>query len=588
VGQIASEALIERLADWGVDTVFGLPGDGINGIMEGLRRHQDRVRFVLVHHEEAAAFMATAHAKATGKIGVCLATSGPGGIHLLNGLYDAKLDHMPVLAITGMQETSVLGTGYQQEVNLDKLYADVAEYDQMIYNPVQLPSVVDNAIRTAYARRGVAHLTVPNDIQVADAGADPWQSVAPVRPPSTAPVMLRPPGLPQDEDLRRIADLLNEGDKIAILAGAGARHARAELLTLAETLGAPIVKTLSGKATVPDDSPYTTGGIGLLGTKPSEELMEQIDTLFMVGTNFPYTKHLPAPGKVRVAQIESDPARAGGRVPTEVPVIGDAKLTLERLMPLLKQRYESKFLAKCQQDMGKWRKNMAALADPKRNPIAPEYLISVVDELAADNAVLTCDSGTIATWAARYWTIRGGREFFLSGNLATMAPGMPYAIGIQHAFPGRQVIGFVGDGGFAMLMAEFVTAIKHKLPVKIVINNNNSLGQILWEQMVLGYPEYGVRHTDPFVDYAAFATANGALGIKVERSRDLRKAVERALGHDGPVLVDVNVNPDEPPLPGKVEYQQAKKFAEAFLRGQPRKATIATTLFRDKIDQLKG
>ncbi len=588
MGQIASEALIERLADWGVDTVFGLPGDGINGIMEGLRRHQDRVRFVLVHHEEAAAFMATAHAKATGKIGVCLATSGPGGIHLLNGLYDAKLDHMPVLAITGMQETSVLGTGYQQEVNLDKLYADVAEYDQMIYNPAQLPSVVDNAIRTAYARRGVAHLTVPNDIQVADAGADPWQHVAPARPPSTAPVMLRPPGLPRDEDLRRIADLLNEGEKIAILAGAGARHARDELLTLAETLGAPIVKTLSGKATVPDDSPYTTGGIGLLGTKPSEELMEQIDTLFMVGTNFPYTKHLPAPGKVRVAQIEADPARAGGRIPTEVPVVGDAKLTLERLMPLLKQRYESKFLAQCQHDMDKWRKNMAALADPKRNPIAPEYLISVVDELAADNAVLTCDSGTIATWAARYWTIRGGREFFLSGNLATMAPGMPYAIGIQHAFPGRQVIGFVGDGGFAMLMAEFVTAIKHKLPVKIVINNNNSLGQILWEQMVLGYPEYGVRHTDPFVDYAAFATANGALGVKVERSRDLRKAVERALGHDGPVLVDVNVNPDEPPLPGKVEYQQAKKFAEAFLRGQPRKATIATTLFRDKIDQFKG
>jgi pyruvate dehydrogenase (quinone) len=588
VRRIASETLIERLADWGVDTVFGLPGDGINGIMEGLRRHSDRIRFVLVHHEEAAAFMATAHAKATGRIGVCLATSGPGGIHLLNGLYDAKLDHMPVLAITGMQETSVLGTGYQQEVNLDKLYADVAEYDQMIYNPAQLPSVVDNAVRTAYARRGVAHLTVPNDIQVADADADPWQHVAPARPPSTAPVMLQPPGQPQDEDLRRVADLLNEGEKIAILAGAGALHAREELLMLAETLGAPIVKTLSGKATVPDDSPYTTGGIGLLGTKPSEELMEQIDTLFMVGTNFPYTKHLPAPGKVRVAQIEADPARAGGRVPTEVPVIGDAKLALQGLLPMLKQRGDTKFLAKCQTDMDKWRSNMAALADPERNPIAPQYLVSVLDELAASDAVLTCDSGTIATWAARHWTIQGGREFFLSGNLATMAPGMPYAIGIQHAFPGRQVIAFVGDGGFAMLMAEFVTAIKHKLPVKIVINNNNSLGQILWEQMVLGYPEHGVRYPEPFVDYAAFATANGALGVKVERAEDVRGAIERVLSHDGPALADVNVNPDEPPLPGKVEYQQAKKFAEAFLRGQPRKATIATTLFRDKIEQLKG
>jgi pyruvate dehydrogenase (quinone)/pyruvate oxidase len=588
VSQIASEALIERLADWGVDTVFGLPGDGINGIMEGLRRHQDRVRFVLVHHEEAAAFMATAHAKATGRIGVCLATSGPGGIHLLNGLYDAKLDHMPVLAITGMQETSVLGTGYQQEVNLDKLYADVAEYDQMIYNPAQLPSVVDNAIRTAYARRGVAHLTVPNDIQVADADADPWQHVAPARPPSTAPVMLEAPGRPSEQDLQRIADLLNEGDKVAILAGAGARHAREELLALAETIGAPIVKTLSGKATVPDDSPYTTGGIGLLGTRPSEDLMEQIDTLLMVGTNFPYTKHLPAPSKVRVAQIEADPARAGGRIPTEVPVVGDAKLALQGLLPLVKQRTDTAFLGKCQDAMTKWRKNMASQADAERDPIAPQYLVSVLNELATEDAVLTCDSGTIATWAARHWDVRGGREFFLSGNLATMAPGMPYAIGIQHAFPGRQVIAFVGDGGFAMLMAEFLTAIKHGLPVKVVINNNNSLGQILWEQMVLGYPEYGVRHSDPFVDYAAFATANGALGLKVERAAGVRAAIEQALSHDGPALVDVNVNPDEPPLPGKVEREQAIKFAQAFLRGQPRKATIATTLFRDKIEQLKG
>jgi pyruvate dehydrogenase (quinone) len=588
VGRIASEALVERLADWGVDTVFGLPGDGINGIMEGLRRHQDRLRFVLVHHEEAAAFMATAHAKATSRIGVCLATSGPGGIHLLNGLYDAKLDHMPVLAITGMQETALLGTGYQQEVNLDKLFVDVAEYDQMIYNPAQLPSVVDNAVRTAYARRGVAHITVPNDIQVADADADPWQHVAPARSPATAPVMLQAPGRPNEEDLQQVATLLNEGEKVAILAGAGARHARDELLAAAEALGAPIVKTLSGKAAVPDDSPYTTGGIGLLGTRPSEELMEQIDTLFMVGTNFPYTKHLPAPGKVRVAQIEADPARAGGRIATDVPVIGDAKLALQGLLPLLKPRTDISFLEACQHQMDKWRRSMAAQADPAREPIAPQYVVSVLDELAAGDAVLTCDSGTIATWAARHWGIRGGREFFLSGNLASMAPGLPYAIGIQHAFPGRQVIAYVGDGGFAMLMAEFLTAIKHKLPVKVVINNNNSLGQILWEQMILGYPEHGVRYPEPFVDYTALASANGALGIKVDRPDGVRTALERALGHDGPALVDVNVNPDEPPLPGKVEYQQAKKFAGAFLRGQPRKSTIATTLFRDKIEQLKG
>ncbi len=588
MAQIASEALVERLADWGVDTVFGLPGDGINGIMEAFRRHQDRVKFVLVHHEEAAAFMATAHAKATGQLGVCLATSGPGGIHLLNGLYDAKLDHMPVLAITGMQETSVLGTGYQQEVNLDRLYEDVAVYDQMIYNPAQLPAVVDIAVRTAYARRGVAHLTVPTDIQVAQAGDNPYEEVGPARPPATAPIRLAAPGRPSPDDLQRLADVLNASAKPAILAGAGALHAREELLAVAEALGAPIIKTLSGKATVPDDSPYTTGGIGLLGTAPSEELMSDLDTLFMVGTNFPYTHFMPEPGKAKIVQIEADPARAGARVPTEVPVVGDAKEGLAALLPLLKQRSDTKFLEKYQKQMESWRKKMAALQDEKRDPIAPEYVVAVLDELAADDAILTCDSGTIATWAARHWHIRADRKFYLSGNLATMAPGLPYAVGIQHAFPGRQVIGYVGDGGFAMLMAEFITAIKHKLPVKIVINNNNSLGQILWEQMVLGYPEFGVRQPDPFVDYSAIATANGALGIKVTGPAEVRPAISEALRHDGPALVDVNVNPDEPPLPGKIEYKQAKKFAEAFLRGQPRKATIATTLFRDKIDQLKA
>jgi pyruvate dehydrogenase (quinone) len=586
VAEIASEALIGRLADWGVDTVFGLPGDGINGLMEGLRRQQHRVQFVLVHHEEAAAFMATAHAKATGKIGVCITTSGPGGIHLLNGLYDAKLDHMPVLAITGMQQTSVLGTGYQQEVNLDKLYEDVAEYDQMIYNPAQLPTVVDNAVRIAYARRGVTHLTVPNDIQVAEASADPWQQVAPARSPQTAPVMLTAPGQPREQDLQRVADLLADGSKTAILAGAGALHAREEILAVAEKLAAPIVKTLSGKGVVPDDSPYTTGGIGLLGTKPSEDLMEEIDTLLMVGTNFPYTKHLPAPGKVRVAQIEADPVRAGTRVPTEVPVIGDAKLSLQGLLPLLKQQTDTSFLEKCQKGMGRWRENMTALQDGQRNPIAPQYVVGVLDELAADDAIMTCDSGTIATWAARHWHIRAGRQFFLSGNLATMAPGLPYANAIQHAMPRRQVIAYVGDGGFAMLMAEFLTAIQHGLPITVVVNNNNSLGQILWEQMVLGYPEHGVRYPEPFVNYAAFATANGAMGLKVEQAAGVRPAIQQALSHDGPALVDVNVNPDEPPLPGKVEYEQAKKFAQAFLKGQPRRATIASTLFQDKISQL--
>ncbi|MGI9007454.1 MAG: thiamine pyrophosphate-dependent enzyme [Streptosporangiaceae bacterium] len=399
--------------------------------------------------------------------------------------------------------------------------------------------------------------------------------------------MLSAPGRPDEKDLSRIASLLEDGSKIAILAGAGARHARAEVLEVAEILAAPVVKTLSGKAVVPDDSPYTTGGIGLLGTRPTEELVEEIDALIMIGTNFPYTQHLPAPGKVRVAQIEGDPVRAGARVQTEVPVAGDAKEALAGLIPMLKRRTDTAFLEKYQKAMGKWRETMAAQQDARRNPIAPQYVVGVLDQLATDDAVLTCDSGTIATWAARHWTVRAGREFFLSGNLASMAPGLPYAIGIQHAFPGRQVIGYVGDGGFSMLMAEFLTAVQHRLPVKIVINNNNSLGQILWEQMVLGFPEHGVRYPEPFVDFSAFARANGGLGIKVERAADVHGAISQALSHDGPALVDVNVNPDEPPMPGKVEYKQAKKFAEAFLKGQPRKATIATTLFRDRIEQLK-
>ena len=586
MAKIASEALIERLADWGVDTVFGLPGDGINGIMEGLRRHSDRVRFFLVHHEEAAAFMATAYAKATGKLGVCLATSGPGAIHLLNGLYDAKLDHVPVLAITGMQQTSVLGTGYQQEVHTDKLYADLAEYNLVVENPVQLPGVVDIAIRTALARRGVAHLSFPNDLQVADADEDPYQHVAPARPPATAPVYLPPPGRARMEDLEAAARVLNDGEKVAILAGVGALHAREEVLAAADKLGAPVIKTLAGKAVIPDDSDYAVGGIGLLGTRPGEELVEDCDTLFMVGTNFPYTQHLPEPGKVRVVQIDADPTRAGVRMPTEVPVVGDAKESLQALLPLLTRKTDRGHLNKYQKAMGKWRSDMDALESPKRSPIAPQYPVSVIDDLATDDAILTCDSGTIATWAARHWTIRGRRQFYLSGNLATMAPGLPYAIGIQHAFPGRQVIAYVGDGGFAMLMAEFLTAVRAGLPIKVIVNNNNSLGQILWEQMVLGYPEHGVRFPAPVADFAAWATACGGYGAKVDNPKKVEGAIKDSLAFNGPALVDIDVDPNEPPMPGKVAYDQAKKFAQAFVKGQPHKAAIGATLFKDKIGQL--
>jgi pyruvate dehydrogenase (quinone)/pyruvate oxidase len=585
--KIAAETLVERLIDWGVDTVFGLPGDGINGLFEAMRRHQDKLKFVLVHHEEAAAFMACAHAKTTGRLGVCIATSGPGGVHLLNGLYDAKLDHQPVLAITGMQETSVLGTGYQQEVHLERLFEDVAEYDVMISNPQQVETVVDIAVRTALARRTVSHITFPNDIQDSPADEDPYTHPAPARPPSTAATYFPAPGRPRDADLWRLADVLNSGSKVAILAGAGALHARTELLEVAELLGAPIVKTLPGKACVPDDSEFTTGGLGLLGTRPSEKVMAEIDTLFMVGTNFPYTKHLPEPGKVRTVQIEADPVRAGNRMPTEAPVVGDAREGLQALLPLLKRKDDRTFLESVQQDMAKWRAEMRALQNPSRDPIAPQYLMGVVDDLAWSDAILTCDSGTIATWAARHWTIRDNREFYLSGNLATMAPGVPYAIAAQHAYPGRQVIAFVGDGGFAMLMAEFLTAVRHQLPIKVVINNNGAYGQILWEQMVLGYPEFGVRHSG-FANYAPWAEACGAFGVKVTKGDQLEKAVRDALAYPGPALVDCDVNPDEPPLPGEIAFSQAKGFLEAFAHGQPHKTEIVKTLVADTVEKLRS
>ncbi|ASW55177.1 thiamine pyrophosphate-dependent enzyme [Plantactinospora sp. KBS50] len=587
--EIVGESLARRLVEWGVDTVFGLPGDGINGLMEGFRRQREKLRFVLVHHEEAAAFMATGYAKATGRIGVCAATSGPGAIHLLNGLYDAKLDHVPVLALTGMQETSVLGSHYQQEVQTTHLYQDVADaYNLMVTNPQQMPAVVDLAIRGALSKRTVAHLTFPNDIQVAEAADDPYRHVSPGTPPASMPLMSRPALPAAEEELRRAAEVLGAGKKIAMLVGAGAQDARDEVLAVAEVLGSPIVKTLPGKHVVPDDHPLTTGGLGLLGTKPSEELMEECDTLLMVGTSYPYGKYLPEPGKVRVVQIDTDASLIGMRLPVAAPVNADARLALRALLPLLSRREKRSFLEKHQKGMSAWRRDMAALQDGDREPIAPQYLIGCVDAAAADDAILTCDSGTIATWAARHWTIRGDRRFYLSGNLASMAPGLPYAIAVQHAYPQRQVIAFVGDGGFAMLMAEFLTAVRHGLPIKVIINNNNSYGQILWEQIILGYPEYAVRHRQPEPDFAAWATACGGYGVKVKRPGEVADAVRTALAHPGPALVDCDVNPNEPPMPGKVEYDQAKHFTEAFLRGQPHKAATLATVARDKINELRS
>jgi pyruvate dehydrogenase (quinone) len=403
----------------------------------------------------------------------------------------------------------------------------------------------------------------------------------------TAPTFLGARSVPDAASLERAAEVLNAGAKVAMLVGVGALDAREQVLQVAEALASPIVKTLPGKAAVPDDHPLTTGGLGLLGTRPSEAAMHDCDTLLLVGTNFPYTAHLPEPGQARCVQIDTDPVRSGNRLPTEVPLVGDAAATLRALLPLLERKADRGFLEQAQEAMAAWRQDMDALEDPGRDPVQPQYLMGVVDRLATEDAILTCDSGTIATWAARHWTIKGERRFYLSGNLATMAPGLPYAIACQWAFPGRQCIAFVGDGGLAMLMAELETAVRYALPIKVIVNNNAALGQIEWEQVVLGYPEYGVRY-DHRIDFAAIAQACGALGSTVERAGDLEAAVRAALDHPGPALVDCRVNPHEPPLPGKIEFTQAKGFAEAFLRGQPDKLATARTLIKDQVDKLRS
>ena len=519
----AADVLVESLIDWGVEVVFGLPGDGINGIMESLRTRQEKIRFIQVRHEEAAAFMACGYAKFTGRLGVCLATSGPGGIHLLNGLYDAKLDSQPVLAITGLQFHDLIGTYTQQDVALDKLFMDVAAFNERIMGPTHVENITDLACRIAIAYHGVSHITFPVDLQ--EQPVKERQRSQRNVPHHTSDVYARSARLPNRADLEKAAEILNRGKKVAILAGRGALDATDELEKTAELLAAPIVKALLGKAAVPDDSPYTTGGIGLLGTKPSQEAFEDCDTLLMVGTSFPYLEFLPKPGQAQAVQIELDPKRIGLRYPVEVGLVGDSRSTLRELITLLKRKEDRSFLEAAQAGMKDWWRVMEKRATRPDKPMKPQVVAWELGKLLRDDAIVSCDSGTIATWWARQIKAKRGQMHTLSGNLATMAPGLPYAIAAQVAFPNRQCVAFMGDGGFSMLMADFVTAVKYKLPIKVVIIKNNTLGQIKWEQMVfLGNPEYGVD-LHP-IDFAEFAHACGGIGFTVEEPGGLQSRPE--------------------------------------------------------------
>jgi pyruvate dehydrogenase (quinone) len=544
VRELAADLLVGRLVDWGVDTVFGLPADRADGVVAAFGRHGGAIRLVLVHHEEAAALMAAGYAKATGRVGVCLATSGPGALRLLGGLYDAKLDHQPVLAITESQEIRLLGTSFQQELALESAFDDVADYNVRVNVPVQIPAVVDIGIGHALARGTVSHITFPPGLEDTAAETSPWMLTTPTGTPPTAPLFTAGPGVPPDADLRRAADVLNQGSRVALLVGAGGLEAREELLAVADAVAGPVVKSLPGKAAVPDDHPFATGCIGVLGTRPSEEAMEAADTLLLVGTSFPWSANVPDPARVRAVQIETDPARLGGSGATEVTLLGDAAETLGALLPLLRRKTDRGFLEQAQAGMAAWRERLRELEDQSRDPIQPQYLMRVVDRCAAPDAILASDSGTVATWSARHFDVRGGRHYLLSANLATIAAGVPYAIAAQWAHPDRCCIAVTGSDGFAKVMAELLTAIQYRLPVKIVVSNVSSLGYRLrtgdqGEHDAAGGP----------ADFATWAGANGALGLRVDRAAEVEPAVRQAFITPGPALVDVLVNPEEHPRP---------------------------------------
>ncbi len=577
----ASDVLVERLMAWGVDTIFGLPGDGINGVFEALRKNKDRIRFIHVRHEESAAFAACAYAKFTGRLGVCIATSGPGGIHLMNGLYDAKLDGAPVLAITGLQHSDLIGTFTQQDVQLDKTFTDVATYNERVMNGAHMEAVADLAIRTALARKCVAHITIPVDVQV--------QSISKDRSPRnpvhhTTSVEAYAAHLPAQADLDHAADILNRGKRIVMLAGAGAVNATAELEAMAERLGAPIVKPLLGKAAVPDDSPYTTGGIGLLGTEPSQDALEDCDTLFIIGSSFPYTEFLPKPGSVKCVQIDLDPQRIALRYPADVGLVGDSRICLRALLPAIGE-HDHDFLKTAQRKKKAWETQMEEQGTRDDKPMKPQVVGWELGKRIPENAIVVSDSGTITTWWARFVPARAGQKHSCSGNLASMACGLPYAIAAAVAFPDRPVYCIIGDGGLSMLMGELITIAAYKLNIKIIVIKNDTLGQIKWEQMVfLGNPEYGC---DLFpADFTTIARGCGINAVRIEEAAQCAAQLDEAIATEGPVLIEAVVDPFTPPMPAKIKASQAAKFAQSLLRGEPNRGKIALTAFSDTVREL--
>lgn len=584
MAQTAGDVLVETLIQWGVDTIFGIPGDGINGVFEALRRRQDKIRFVQTRHEEVAAFAACGYAKFSGKLGACIATSGPGGIHLLNGIYDAKLDGQSVIAITGAQHHDLMDTLTQQDVELDKLFMDATTYSARVMGPAHMENVIEMACRTALAYRQPAHVMIPVDIQSMPVSKS-HRSERNVEH-HVSNLMARGGQLPDPEMLQRAADILNRAKKPFILAGRGAIGAHEELLAMAERLQAPIGKPLLGKAAVPDENPYCTGGVGLLGTRPSQEALESCDTLLIVGSSFPYIEFYPHPGQAKAVQIELDPKRVGLRYPVDVGLVGDSKRVLSELLPLLKKNDSSKFLEQAQASMREWRELMSERGTRREKPMKPQVVIHELNKLLDDDAIVITDSGTITTWVARHVDIRDDMMFSCSGNLASMACGLAYSIGAATAHPHRQVVAVIGDGSLAMLMGDLVTLKKYKLDnVRVIVIKNNSLGQIKWEQMVfLGNPEFGCD-LEP-IDFVGVAKGCGLSAVRIDDPAQCADQLRGALATEGPCVIEALVDPYEPPMPPKVELKQAANMAKALAKGTPHAMETALTLASDTVREL--
>lgn len=565
-----ADCLADRLKSWGVTRLFGYPGDGINGVIGALQR-DGSIDFIQPRHEEMGAFMAVAHAKFTGELGVCLATGGPGATHLITGLYDAKLDHVPVLAICGQAEAAVRGASYQQELNLDRALADVAEFVQEVTQPAQLPHVIDRAIRLAIARRAPTAIIIPKDVQEAKFKAPPRAHGF----TRSGPGYSRPIIVPTEKDLRRAADILKAGEKVAILIGAGSAQAADEVIEVAEKLGAGVAKALLGKSVLPDDLPFVTGAIGLLGTEPSSELMNGCDTLLIVGSGFPWSEFLPKDGQARAIQIDIDPAMLSLRYPCEVNLHGSAADTLRMLLPMLEQKSDRRWRDEIERSMVKWWDKLAARAKTKAHPVNPQLVVWEMSPRLPDDTIVTSDSGSCANWYARDYRVKRGQMASLSGGLASMGAAVPYAIGAKFAFPHRPVVALVGDGAMQMNnMAELITIAKYMdrwadRRLVVCVFNNEDLNEVTWEQRVMnGNPRYDASQDIPDVRYSQFADLIGLKGIYVDSPGLLGDAWEEALSADRPTVLEIKTDPEIAPLPPHISFKQAKGFMKSMMRDE--------------------